>query len=100
MGFGRGALLWLLGVPLPIIILLALFWHHWTSAERSTRGPKTSGGLSLRKQWGRHGQEYITLASRRSDTDHRFAASPWLGADMAETSHRRELLGPTIAVRL
>jgi hypothetical protein len=23
-----GALLWLLGVPLPIIILLALFWHH------------------------------------------------------------------------
>jgi hypothetical protein len=28
MGFGRGALLWLLGVPLPIIILLALFMHH------------------------------------------------------------------------
>jgi hypothetical protein len=28
MGFGRGALLWLLGIPLPIIILLALFWHH------------------------------------------------------------------------
>jgi len=28
MGFGRGALLWLLGVPLPIIILPALFWHH------------------------------------------------------------------------
>ncbi len=27
MGFGRGALLWLLGVPLPIVILLALFWH-------------------------------------------------------------------------
>jgi hypothetical protein len=27
MGLGRGALLWLLGVPLPIIILLALFWH-------------------------------------------------------------------------
>lgn len=27
MGFGRGALLWLLGVPLPIIILLALFWR-------------------------------------------------------------------------
>jgi hypothetical protein len=24
---GRGILLWLLGVPLPIIILLALFWH-------------------------------------------------------------------------
>ena len=28
MGFGRGVLLWLLGVPIPIIILLALFWHH------------------------------------------------------------------------
>ena len=28
MGFGRGALLWLIGVPLPIIILLALFWRH------------------------------------------------------------------------
>jgi hypothetical protein len=28
MGFGRGLLLWLLGIPLPIIILLALFWHN------------------------------------------------------------------------
>jgi hypothetical protein len=28
MGLGRGALLWLLGIPLPIIILLALFMHH------------------------------------------------------------------------
>jgi hypothetical protein len=28
MGFGRGVLFWLLGVPIPIIILLALFWHH------------------------------------------------------------------------
>jgi hypothetical protein len=27
MGLGRGALLWLLGVPLPIILLLAFFWH-------------------------------------------------------------------------
>jgi hypothetical protein len=27
MTFGRGALLWLLGVPLPIILLLALFWR-------------------------------------------------------------------------
>jgi hypothetical protein len=24
---GRAVLLWLLGVPIPIIILLALFWH-------------------------------------------------------------------------
>jgi hypothetical protein len=28
MGFGRGVLFWLLGVPIPVIILLALFWHH------------------------------------------------------------------------
>jgi hypothetical protein len=28
MGFGRGAFLWLLGIPLPIILLLALFSHH------------------------------------------------------------------------
>jgi hypothetical protein len=26
MGFGKGALLWLIGIPLPIILLLALFW--------------------------------------------------------------------------
>jgi len=24
---GRGILLWLLGVPIPVIILLAIFWH-------------------------------------------------------------------------
>ncbi|MDP5278432.1 hypothetical protein Q9Q95_05810 [Sphingomonas sp. DG1-23] len=24
---GKGILLWLLGIPLPIIILLLLFWH-------------------------------------------------------------------------
>jgi len=28
MGFGRGALLWLLGIPLPIILILALFMHR------------------------------------------------------------------------
>jgi hypothetical protein len=27
MTWGKGALLWLIGIPLPIIILLALFWH-------------------------------------------------------------------------
>jgi hypothetical protein len=27
MGLGRGLLLWILGIPLPIILLLALFWH-------------------------------------------------------------------------
>ena len=28
MGFGKGALLWLICVPLPIILLVALFMHH------------------------------------------------------------------------
>ena len=27
MGMGKGILHWLLGIPLPIIILLALFWR-------------------------------------------------------------------------
>jgi hypothetical protein len=27
MGFGKGALLWLIGIPLPIILLLAFFWR-------------------------------------------------------------------------
>jgi hypothetical protein len=27
MTFGRGALLWLLGIPLPVLLLLALFWR-------------------------------------------------------------------------
>jgi len=27
MGFGRGILLWIIGIPLPIILLLALFWR-------------------------------------------------------------------------
>jgi hypothetical protein len=27
MGIGKGALLWLLGIPIPIIILLVLFWR-------------------------------------------------------------------------
>jgi hypothetical protein len=27
MGMGKGLLLWMLGIPLPIIILLAIFWR-------------------------------------------------------------------------
>jgi hypothetical protein len=27
MGLGRGALLWLIGIPLPIIILIAILMH-------------------------------------------------------------------------
>jgi len=28
MTFGKGLLLWLIGIPLPIILLIALLWHH------------------------------------------------------------------------
>jgi hypothetical protein len=28
MSFGKGALLWLIGVPIPIILLIAVFMHH------------------------------------------------------------------------
>jgi hypothetical protein len=28
MGFGRGLLLWLIGIPIPLIILVAIFMHH------------------------------------------------------------------------
>jgi hypothetical protein len=27
MGFGKGALLWMIGIPLPIILLLAFLWN-------------------------------------------------------------------------
>jgi hypothetical protein len=27
VGFGKGLLLWIIGIPLPIILLLALFWR-------------------------------------------------------------------------
>jgi hypothetical protein len=45
MGFGRGALLWFLGVPIPIIILVALFWHHWAERlSRSSVGDSVTNG--------------------------------------------------------
>jgi hypothetical protein len=28
MTFGRGMLLWLIGIPLPVIVLLAILMHH------------------------------------------------------------------------
>jgi hypothetical protein len=28
VGFGRGLLLWLIGIPIPIIILIAILMHH------------------------------------------------------------------------
>ena len=47
---GRGILLWLLGVPIPIIILLALF-HHNSFAEESVlalNAPRTSRPIQHR----------------------------------------------------
>jgi len=56
MGFGRGVLLWLLGIPLPIIILLAIFWHHWGPERRSRTSEPGIGKLEvgireLRHSW-------------------------------------------------
>jgi hypothetical protein len=49
MSFGKGALLWLLGIPLPIILLLALFWR-WRGqrpdACRTCRQTDGSGGFA------------------------------------------------------
>jgi len=42
MGVGRGALLWLIGVPLPIIILLVLFWR-WSDGMTAYRQAARSG---------------------------------------------------------
>jgi hypothetical protein len=33
MGSERGALLWLIGIPLPVILILALFMHHEFTGE-------------------------------------------------------------------
>jgi hypothetical protein len=44
MGSGKGALLWLLGIPMPIILLLALFWRQGGCTPRQ-KGPRFSGGL-------------------------------------------------------
>ena len=39
MSLGKGALLWLIGIPLPIIILLVLFWRR-----RARRAPTDKAG--------------------------------------------------------
>jgi hypothetical protein len=28
VGFGRGLLLWLIGIPIPVIIIIAILMHH------------------------------------------------------------------------
>lgn len=45
MGIGKGALLWLIGIPLPIILLLAIFMHHRESK------PRSKAGVSMCKLW-------------------------------------------------
>ena len=51
MGFGRGALLWLIGIPLPIILLLALFMASLVAILKPKPGVATapSGSCSFRK---------------------------------------------------
>jgi len=39
MGFGRGALLWLLGIPLPIILLLAPVLASLSNPKRKYESP-------------------------------------------------------------
>jgi hypothetical protein len=35
----RGVPFWLLGIPIPIIILLAIFWHHQRHAREIVEAP-------------------------------------------------------------
>jgi hypothetical protein len=46
MGLGRGGLLWLLGVPLPIIVLLVLFWHHLSYGRSGLTTPANVQSVS------------------------------------------------------
>jgi hypothetical protein len=48
---GRGLLLWLLGVPIPVIILLWLFFGRWSS-RRNERGPPV-GRATFSLHWKR-----------------------------------------------
>ena len=41
---GRGILLWLLGIPIPIIILLMLFWHQWGRRSKRLYDRATGAG--------------------------------------------------------
>jgi len=50
MGFGRGLLLWLLGIPLPIIILLALFWR-WLRFADDTLAAESLDAASAPRRW-------------------------------------------------
>ena len=49
MGFGRGLLLWLIGIPLPIIILLAIFMHHQSMSGKACPGLDPGWKPVLRK---------------------------------------------------
>jgi len=55
---GRGILLWLLGVPIPIILLLALCSHHWRAPSdtdpraRQAGKPCQASGMLHREELG------------------------------------------------
>src|SRR5664279_4644706 len=47
MGSGRGALLWLIGIPLPLILILALFMHRRLPGDRIRLRRRQSGNDAL-----------------------------------------------------
>jgi hypothetical protein len=70
---GRGILLWLLGIPIPIIILLMLFWREQNMSQPDTQRGETDAPDGAEKR--EHG--VVNAAARV-----------------------RRILGPAIAARL
>ena len=58
MGMGRGLLLWLLGIPLPIILILAIFMHHSFLLFEARESPVPPCGafalMSVARKHSRH----------------------------------------------
>jgi len=53
MGIGKGALLWLIGTPIPIIILLMLFWRQFCPASQRTEKAPIFGFFSFVRESAR-----------------------------------------------
>ena len=47
---GRGILLWLLGIPLPIIILLLIFWHKQICLSQTVSAAKRTLPTGLKSE--------------------------------------------------
>jgi len=76
---GRGILLWLLGVPIPVIILLWLFFGHW-----SIDGPvMTQRGLRIRLVGGK--RSAMSSATTSGPTSQ---SGRWRGSICVEASKR------------